>query len=125
MAMAPSMRMKERLSGNTISTALTVIMMANLIGMKDGMRADGLIAPKTVGIVGKINSIAGKTVGTAGKIVGTAVRINGIVAKIDGIVKKMSASSKEIGVITEGMYPAVMAGPGAANSYAAAGPALL
>jgi hypothetical protein len=57
------------------------------------MRADGLIALKIAG--------------TAGKISGTAQRINGIAGKIDGIAKRMFANLIEIGVIIEGMFPAV------------------
>ena len=48
-------------------------MMAISIKMKDGMRADSLIALK---------------------IDGTAARINGTAGKIDGIAKKMFANSK-------------------------------
>ena len=100
MVMAPSMPMEKRLSGYNISNDLIAIMMANLIEMKDGRRADSLITLKIGGTTGKINSIAGK-------IDGTAARINGIAGKIDGIVKKMFANLKEIGGSIEGMCRAM------------------
>ena len=65
-------------------------MTGNWIEMKGGMRANGLIAPKTAG---------------------TAARINGIGAKTEGIAEKMFANSKEIDGSTEGMYPAMEEGP--------------
>jgi hypothetical protein len=125
MVMVLSMRMKKRLSGNRIENALIAIMTVSLIEMKDGIRADGLIALKIAGTAGKTTSIVGKTVGTAvkiagiagkmcvtaGKIGGTAARINGTSEKIGGIAKKMSANLKEIGGSTEGMYRAMAEAP--------------
>jgi len=69
-------------------------MMAISIKMKDGMRADSLIALK---------------------IDGTAARINGTAGKIDGIAKRMFANSKEINVSIEGMCPAAEQGPDVAK----------
>ena len=86
--------------------------------MKGGMRANGLIAPKTAGTAGKTNSTAGRTAGTAGKIAktagkiaGTAARINGIGSKTDGIAKKICANLKGIDRSTETMNPAGKEGP--------------
>jgi hypothetical protein len=125
MVMVLSMRMKKRLSGNRIENALIAIMTVSLIEMKDGIRADGLIALKIAGTAGKTTSIVGKTVGTAvkiagiagkmcvtaGKIGGIAARINGTSEKIGGIAKKMSANLKEICGSTEGMYRAMAEAP--------------
>jgi hypothetical protein len=139
MVMVLSMRMKKRLSGNRIENALIAIMTVSLIEMKDGIRADGLIALKIAGTAGKTTSIVGKTVGTAvkiagiaarmfvtavkiagiagkmcvtaGEIGGTAARINGTSEKIGGIAKKMFANLKEIGGSTEGMYRAMAEAP--------------
>jgi hypothetical protein len=94
MATAPLMRMKKRLSGNSISNALIAIVTANWIEMKDGMHADDLIALKIAGTVGKMRVTAGK---------------------IDGTAKKMFANSKEIGAITEEMSPAVADCPAVAK----------
>jgi hypothetical protein len=85
-------------------------MMADLIEMKDGMRADGLIAPKTVGTAAKTNMIVGRIVGigartfgtvakiagTAGKMHETAGKIDGIGARTNGIVGKISGTAKMI-----------------------------
>ena len=82
--------------------------MVNWIAMKDGMHADGLIAPRIIGIAGKIDMIAAKTVGigarmcativktdgTAGKMYVTAEKIILIVAKTAGTAVKTSATAK-------------------------------